>query len=92
MLQHSQINSSMLNKSAKSLDTMEIAQQQELEQESKVGKILSESTQKAVITLVLSMLLAAAILDLGLYIVSPPGFSLGLKVLTELRNDQDSFD
>ena len=32
--------------------------------ESKVGKILSESTQKAVITLVLSMLLSAAILDL----------------------------
>jgi len=33
-----------------------------------VGRILSESTQKAVITLVLSMLLSAAVLDPTLFI------------------------
>mmetsp|Transcript_9361 Transcript_9361/g.12748 ORF Transcript_9361/g.12748 Transcript_9361/m.12748 type:complete len:200 (+) Transcript_9361:391-990(+) len=55
--------------------------------ESKVGKILSESTQKAVITLVLSMLLSAAVLDLQLYIFRLPPYPLGLKVLTETSDD-----
>ena len=59
---------------------MEIAKNQS--NESKVGKILAESTQKAVITLVLSMLLSAAVLDLSLFIAPPPGHSLGLKVFT----------
>ena len=47
----------------KNLASMPIVPEQN-STESKVGKILSESTQKAVITLVLSMLLSAAILDL----------------------------
>lgn len=59
--------------------------------ESKVGKILSESTQKAVITLVLSMLLSAAVLDLALFAEAPVGFSFGLKVLTQTYDDAEAF-
>ena len=44
-------------------DIMSLAAKQ-TSNESKVGKMLSESTQIAVITLVLSMLLSAAALDL----------------------------
>ena len=69
---------------------MEIAKNQS--NESKVGKILAESTQKAVITLVLSMLLSAAVLDLSLFIVTPPGHSLGLKVLTNSLQDESAFN
>lgn len=43
---------------------------------------MSESTQKAVITLVLSMLLSAAIFDLQLYLPKPTGYALDLKVMT----------
>ena len=50
--------------------------------ESKVGKILSASTQKAVIVLVLSMLLSAAVLDTPLFAQATSGFAFGLKVLT----------
>ena len=64
----------------------------ETSNESKVGKILAESTQKAVITLVLSMLLSAAVLDLQLYIVAPAGNSLGLKVLTYCYGNEEAFD
>ena len=55
--------------------------------ESKVGKILNESTQKAVITLVLAMLLSTALLDTQLYIVNPSGHSLGLKALSRSYGD-----
>lgn len=55
--------------------------------ESKVGKILSESTQKAVITLVLSMLLSSAVLDPTLYIVEETPYLLGLKILTYSQTD-----
>lgn len=56
------------------------------EPESKVGKILSESTQRAVIILVLSMLLSAAVLDLELFIVRMPPYPLGLQILTESKD------
>jgi len=49
--------------------------------ESKVGKVLSDTTQKAVITLVLAMLLAAAVLDLQIYVAPAYANSLGLKVM-----------
>jgi len=65
---------------------------QETSNESKVGKILAESTQKAVITLVLSMLLSAAVLDIQLYIVVPAGNSLGLKILTYCYGDEVAFE
>ena len=61
--------------------------QENLAHESKVGKILSESTQKAVITLVLSMLLSAAVLDLNLFIETTSGYSLGLKALANSVED-----
>ena len=60
--------------------------------ESQVGKILTKNTQKAVITLVLSMLLSAAVLDSALYISAPVGYSLGLKVLSNCDGDQIAFD
>ena len=59
--------------------------------ESKVGKILSESTQKAVISLVLSMLLSAAVLDYHLFTEPPFGFSYGLKVLAYTYGDAEAF-
>ena len=59
--------------------------------ESKVGKILSDSTQKAVITLVLSMLMSAAVLDLALFAEAPVGFSFGLKVLAQTYDDAEAF-
>jgi len=59
--------------------------------ESKVGKILSESTQKAVISLVLSMLLSAAVLDLHLFAEPSHGFSFGLKVLAYTYGDAEAF-
>ena len=65
---------------------LELAKRQQ-SNESKVGKILSESTQKAVILLVLSMLLSAAALDLQLYITEPPPYEIGLKVISQCRSD-----
>ena len=56
-------------------------------QNSQVGKILTKNTQKAVITLVLSMLLSAAVLDSALFISVPIGYSLGLKVLSNCNGD-----
>ena len=55
--------------------------------DSQVGKILTKNTQKAVITLVLSMLLSAAVLDSALFISVPIGYSLGLKVLSNCNGD-----
>ena len=77
------INSLTKELSANSMDQniVQLAAKQ-TSNESKVGKMLSESTQRAVITLVLSMLLSAALLDLQLYIMSPYAYPLGLKVLT----------
>ena len=66
--------------------------QNENKNESQVGKILTKNTQKAVITLVLSMLLSAAVLNSALYISAPVGYSLGLKVLSNCDGDQIAFD
>ena len=49
--------------------------------DSKVGKILAESTQKATFLLIYAMILAAAVLDPQHYLEVPPGFGFGLKVL-----------
>ena len=70
---------------------LEIAKQDQ-SNESKVGKILSDRTQKAVITLVLAMLLSAAVLDIDLYITTPQPFSLGLEALVESFGDPVAFD
>ena len=66
--------------------------QNQKKNDSQVGKILTKNTQKAVITLVLSMLLSAAVLDSALYISAPVGYSLGLKVLSNCDGDQIAFD
>ena len=68
------------------------ATKQAQQSESKVGKILSESTQKAVITLVLSMLLSAAVLDLELFITKPYAYPLGLQILSQTYGDPTAFD
>lgn len=60
--------------------------------DSKVGKILSESTQKSVITLVLAMLVSAIVLDPPLFLEAPVGYSLGLKVLSSCYEDQVAYD
>ena len=57
-----------------------------------MGKILSESTQKAVITLVLAMLLSAAVLDIDLYTTTPPAFHIGLEALVKSYSDTTAFD
>lgn len=57
-----------------------------------MGKILSESTQKAVITLVLAMLLSAALFDLQLYLTNPLGYSIGLKVLASCYGNPVAFE
>lgn len=56
-----------------------------------MGRILSESTQKAIITLILSMLISAAFLDLALFAEPPTGFSYGLKVLAYTYGDAEAF-
>ena len=48
--------------------------------ESRVGKKLSESTQKAVIVLVLTMLLSTAFLQASTYSTEPEGYEYGLKL------------
>ena len=57
--------------------------------ESKVGKILSESNQKAVITLVLSMLLSTAVLELKLFIDTPYAYGVGLEAVGRCAPDLD---
>lgn len=60
--------------------------------DSKVGKILSESTQRSVITLALAMLVSAMILDPPMFLAQPYGYSLGLKVLTNVYGDEEAYD
>ena len=60
--------------------------------DSKVGKILSESTQRSVITLALAMLVSAMILDPQMFLAQPYGYSLGLKVLTNVYGDEEAYD
>ena len=55
--------------------------------ESRVGKKLSESTQKAVIVLVLTMLLSTAFLQPSTYATEPEGYEFGLKLVSQLRDD-----
>ena len=57
--------------------------------ESKVGKKLSESTQKAVITLVLTMLLSSAFLQLNMFIDNPLGYNFGLQMISEAYQTGD---
>ena len=76
---------------ATSEELAEMIEKETNSSESKVGKILSESTQKAVIVLVLAMLLSAAILDLPLFAQAPVGFSFGLKVLTYSYEYSEAF-
>lgn len=60
--------------------------------DSKVGKILSESTQKSVLTLTFAMLAAAMVLDSPLFIEQPHGYSLGLKILSTCYGDDKAYD
>ena len=60
--------------------------------ESRVGRKLSESTQKAVIVLVLTMLLSTAFLQPSTYVSEPEGFEFGLKLAASLRNNQIAFE
>ena len=55
-------------------------------QESKVGKKLSEATQKAVISLVLTMLLSSAFLQTNLYVEEPTAFTIGLQMESMLTH------
>lgn len=77
------LNSSQYNIGNSHITEEMLKTQEQNKTESKVGKILSTSTQKAVITLVLSMLLSAAVLDLQLYLAPPIGYSLGLQTLSQ---------
>ena len=60
--------------------------------ESRVGKKLSESTQKAVIVLVLTMLLSTAFLQPSTYVTEPEGYEFGLKLAASLRLKPVAFD
>ena len=60
--------------------------------ESRVGKKLSESTQKAVIVLVLTMLLSTAFLQSSTYSTEPEGYVYGLKLSAQLRHNKDAFN
>ena len=60
--------------------------------ESRVGRKLSESTQKAVIVLVLTMLLSTAFLQPSTYVSEPEGFEFGLKLAASLRSNQVAFE
>ena len=60
--------------------------------ESRVGRKLSESTQKAVIVLVLTMLLSTAFLQPSTYVTEPEGYEFGLKLASSLRNNTIAFE
>lgn len=60
--------------------------------ESRVGRKLSESTQKAVIVLVLTMLLSTAFLQPSTYVTEPEGYEFGLKLAASLRLKPVAFD
>ena len=59
--------------------------------ESRVGRKLSESTQRAVIVLVLTMLLSTAFLQPSTYASEPEGYEFGLRLASKMRGNETAF-